>query len=61
MTAIPHLTPTNLHWQENGELHPDDLECLRDRWLADAALDSRQHRHLAGWVQHKTKAPLRRS
>ncbi|MCP9845608.1 MULTISPECIES: hypothetical protein [Synechococcales] len=55
------MTPTNLHWQENGELHPDDLECLRDRWLADAALDSRQHHHLAGWVQHKTKAPLRRS
>jgi hypothetical protein len=50
------LIPTNLHWQENGELHPDDLERLRERLLADAALDQHQQRDLAGWVVQKRQA-----
>ncbi|PZV01618.1 MAG: hypothetical protein DCF24_04040 [Cyanobium sp.] len=49
------LIPTNLHWQSNGELHPEDLERLRERLLADRALDHRQQRHLAGWVVEKQR------
>ena len=49
------LIPTNLHWQSNGELHPEDLERLRERLLADRALDRCQQRHLAGWVVEKQR------
>ena len=44
------LIPTQLHWQANGELHPEDVERLRDRLLADRALDEVQQRVLAGWL-----------
>jgi hypothetical protein len=47
------LITTNLHWLENGELHPDDLERLRERLLADVALNQTQQRDREGWVIEK--------
>ncbi|MDM7938509.1 MAG: hypothetical protein QUV06_13790 [Cyanobium sp. CZS 48M] len=46
---------TDLHWQTNGELHPDDLARLRERLLADAALNPVQLQLLDGWVVNKQK------
>ncbi|TWB96737.1 hypothetical protein FB106_101411 [Synechococcus sp. Ace-Pa] len=47
------LIATNLHWQPNGELHPEDLERLRERLLSDQALDACQQKVLAGWMVEK--------
>ena len=47
------MIPTQLHWQANGELHPDDVEHLGERLLADQALDAVQQRLLASWVSGK--------
>ena len=46
---------TDLHWQTNGELHPEDLARLRERLLADAALNPVQLQLLDGWVVNKQK------
>lgn len=55
MVATAHqqvhtLITTDLHWQENGELHPDDLERLRERLLADVALNHTEQEVLSGWL-----------
>jgi hypothetical protein len=49
------LMTTDLHWQKNGELHPDDLARLRERLLADAALNPVQVQLLDGWMLTKQK------
>ncbi|MCP9840419.1 hypothetical protein KBY93_07185 [Synechococcus sp. J7-Johnson] len=46
---------TDLHWQKNGELHPEDLARLRERLLADAALNPLQVQLLDGWMLTKQK------
>ncbi len=55
---IHTLITTDLHWQENGELHPDDLARLRDRLLADAALDHIQQEVIDGWVCRRQEIPV---
>jgi hypothetical protein len=49
------LMTTDLHWQKNGELHPEDLARLRERLLADAALNPLQVQLLDGWMLTKQK------
>ncbi|MCP9773273.1 hypothetical protein KBY66_11650 [Synechococcus sp. Tobar12-5m-g] len=44
------LIPTHLHWQANGELHPEDVERLSERLLADQTLDEVQLLLMASWV-----------
>lgn len=44
------MITTDLHWQENGELHPEDIERLRERLLADAALNRNEQDVLDGWL-----------
>jgi hypothetical protein len=51
------LMTTDLHWQENGELHPEDFERLRERLLCDAALSQPQLQLLQGWMVTKQKQP----
>ncbi|CAK6694870.1 hypothetical protein VB734_09700 [Synechococcus sp. BA-124 BA4] len=51
------LITTDLHWQTNGELHPDDVARLRERLLADAALNPVQLQLLDGWMVTKQKQP----
>jgi len=51
------LIPTQLQWQANGELHPEDVEHLSERLLADQALDEVQQLLLASWVSGKQQGP----
>jgi hypothetical protein len=51
------LIPTQLQWQANGELHPEDVEHLSERLLADQALDEVQQLLLASWVSGKRQGP----